>query len=391
MESNVAYRTLLIRRRVEEIPQDQLQRFMEVQKAFRKWATEWYKSHFEMPMPKENPLKYFAVELKYALALIPSNGLKNDEWRVPLLFNAQLRIGNEKDMSRGVFVDLPFREVRIRKWSGVRGNVIVLKLRESNARWILERVREGGRLVMALAWVGRTRQLNIVTFNMALVFAREAKPIVPRRVLAIDLNALHNGVVWGIVEEGRIVRRSVERPDLDKIKRLQKEISRLDSLCAEKGGLYCRQASTAKSRLWRLLRWFEDEVSRKIVKIAIQYKAVVIIDAPEDKSMRKIKESGYAPERKLYLDIGRLRRRIEQLAKWYGVPFREQRLYSTICPRCGAKMEELPNRRVRCPSCGFEAMRDEVPLLWAAKLFRQLLQTSSFSNIPAPIVINLNP
>ena len=363
MGSNVAHRTLLLRRRIEEIPPELLQRLVQIQQEFRKWATVWYKSGFEAPMP-ERPLKYFAVELKYALALIPNNGLKS-EWKVPLPFNAQLRLSNERDISNGVLVDLPRGEVRIRKWGG---GTIAVRLREAEARWILERVKEGGRLKLAMAWVGRVRRSNITTFNVTLTFAREVTPIVPRRVLAIDLNALHNGVAWGIVEEGRIIKRKVERPDLRAIERLQREISRMDSLCA-KGEPYCRQVSTAKSRLYRILRQFEDDVAKEIVEAAVKKKAMIVVDAPRDESLREIKESNYAPERKIYLDVGRLRRRIEQLAEWYGVPYREARLYSTICPRCGAKMIELPKRKMRCPKCGFEAPRDKIPLLWAAKLF----------------------
>jgi len=60
------------------------------------------------------------------------------------------------------------------------------------------------------------------------------------------------------------------------------------------------------------------------------------------------------------------------------VPYREERLYSTICPRCGRKMKGLPSRRMRCVVCGFEANRDEVPALWAVKRFHELA-TPSFS------------
>ena len=366
------YRTLRIRRRVEEIPPEQLNRFVEVQQQFRRWATEWYKSGFKAPTPEKNPLKYFAEKLRLVLRLIPTNGLKNGEWRVPLPFNAQLRLSNERDISRGVLVDLPRREVHIRKWGG---GTVITKLKESDARWILERVKEGGKLKLAMAWVGRAKRSNITTFNVALTFAREVAPIEAKRVLAVDLNALHNGVVEG----ERIVTRGVERPDLFKIKRLQREISRLDSLCAKRGEPYCRQVSAAKSRLNRLLRHFEDETAKEIVEAAVKKKAAIVVDVSNDKSLRKIKQSNYAPERKLYLDVGRLKKRIKQLAEWYGVPYREARLYSTVCPHCGGKMEELPNRKVRCPKCGFEAHRDDVPLLWAARRFSQLLP--SFSSL----------
>ena len=368
------YRTLLIRRRVEEIPPELLHRLIEVQEAFRRWATEWYKSGFKTPIPQQNPLKYFARELRYALAIVPANGLKKDKWNVPLPFDVQLRVNGERDISRGIFIDLPTGEIRIRKWGG---GTITIRLKEGEVKWILERVKEGGRPVLAGAWVGRVRS-NLATFNVALTFARNVEPIEPRRVLAVDLNALHNGVAIATIEGERILQRGTLRPDLRLIEMLQKEISRLESLCAKRGEPYCRQAIAASSRLYRLLRQFEDEAAKKIVRLAMQYKAVIITDTPKDKSMRKLKEGGYNPQRKIYLNVGRLKKRLKQLAEWYGVPYREVRLYSTICPRCGFKMKELPGRKMRCPKCGFEAHRDEVPSLWAAKRFSEL--TSSFSS-----------
>jgi putative transposase len=371
------YRTLLVRRRVGEIPPEQLAQFIKVQEEFRRWATEWYKSGGKTPMPEGNPLKYFAKELKHAAKIWPTNGLKNGVWKVPLPFDTQLRLNNEKDASHGVFVDLPRREVRIRKWGG---GTIVMRLRDSETRWIEERVREGGRLVLTFAWVGRVRGRNVVSFNVALVFARGAQPITPRRILAVDLNALHNGIVWAVVDGVRVLRKGVLRPDVGEIGRLQREVSRLDSLCSERGE-YCKQAMTLKSRLWRLLRKFEDEVADWLVHEARRNKAAVVIDVPEDESMRQLKESGYAPERKIFLNLGRLRRRLRGLAEWYGIPYKEERLYSTACPHCGGKMEELPNRRVKCQQCGFKAPRDEVPILWAVKRFSELAQPPSFSTL----------
>ncbi len=380
------YRTLVIKRKIEEIPPEQLTRFIEVQEAFRRWATGWYKSGFKAAAPAENPLKYFANELKYALKLLPTNGLKNGVWKVPLVFNTQLRINNEKDMSRGVFVDLPKGEVRIRKWGGT----IAVRLRDSEAKWIVERVKEGGRLVLALAWVGRVKRMNITTFNLALVFARKVVQYQPKRLLTIDLNALHNGIVIATVERERVLQKGVLRPDVNEISRLQNNISRLDSLCAEVGEPYCKKATTVGSRLWRLLRRFEDEVAKKLVKLALQYKAAIVVDVPEDFSLRQLKEGKYTPSKKIYLNLGRLKRRVKGLAEWYGVPYREDRLYSTICPRCGGKMEKLPNRRVKCQQCGFKAPRDEVPILWAQRRFSKLAQPPSFSHpvllFPTPYV-----
>ena len=60
MRRRTAYRTLLIRRRVGDIPPEQLTRFVEVQEAFRQRAAEWHRSGFKALTPAENPLKYFA-------------------------------------------------------------------------------------------------------------------------------------------------------------------------------------------------------------------------------------------------------------------------------------------------------------------------------------------
>ena len=240
-------------------------------------------------------------------------------------------------------------------------------------------MREGARLVFAAAWVGRSRRSHAVALYVALTFRREVEPIQPKRLLVVDFNALHNGVVVATVEEGRGLQRGVLRPDVDRIIRLQREAARLDSLCAERedGGI-CSRAASTKSRLWRLLRQWEDEAARKVVKLAVRYKAAIVADVPLDESMRELKEGNYAAERKIFLNFGRLRSRIRELAEWHGVAYREERLYSTICPVCGGKMEELPERRVKC-QCGFEANRDEVPALWAVKRFRELTQTPSFS------------
>jgi len=295
-------------------------------------------------------------------------------FRPPLVFNAQLRLNSERDASRGVFVDVPRREVRIRRWGG---GTIVLPLSEEDVKWIEQRVGEGAALAFAMAWVGRSRRSRTVALYVALAFRREVTQMMPKRLLVVDFNALHNGVVWAAVEEKRILQRGVLRPHIYKIIRLQREISQLDSLCAKKGNpRTCRQARATKSRLWRLLRSWEDEAAKKIVQLALRYKAAIVADVPLDESMRELKEGRYSAEKKAFLNFGCLRRRIRELAEWHGVAYREERLYSTICPVCGAKMKEVPDRRVKC-QCGFKAHRDEVPALWTVKRYKELLPSFS--------------
>jgi putative transposase len=331
-------------------------------------------------------LRYFAKKFLHASKMLnwfkglKKNGIEVRGTRPPLIFDAQLRLDGERDMSRGALVDLPKRELRIRKWGGACGNTITLPLSESAVRWILERVREGGRPVLAAVWVGRSGRGCAVKLYVTLVFRRDVVPMEVKRLLVVDFNALHNGLAWAVVEEKRIVEKNVLRPHTSKILHLQKVMAKLDSVCAEKDEA-CDEASAVKSRIWRILRAWEDEAVEKLVRLALQYKATVIVDIPNDGSVRELKESGYTAERKIFLNFGRIRRRLQGLAEWYGVPYREERLYSTVCPICGSKMEELPNRRVKC-KCGFEAHRDEVPVCWAQRRFHELT-TPSFSSSSA--------
>nr|WP_245218384.1 transposase [Pyrobaculum islandicum] len=93
-----------------------------------------------------------------------------------------------------------------------------------------------------------------------------------------------------------------------------------------------------------------------------------MLAAMEDDTYRELKERN--GEKKHLLDgLGQLRRRLMELALWYGLPYVEERLYSTVCPRCGAKMAEERGRFMRCPACGFGAHRDNVPVIWAEKKY----------------------
>jgi len=275
----------------------------------------------------------------------------------------------------------------------------VLQLSRKDVEWILERVKEGAAFVFAAVWIGRSRRSHDARLYVALVFRRDVVQITPRRLLVVDLNALRNGVAYAVVEKDRVLERGALRPDISKFISLQRHIATLDSLCAQKEA-NCGQTTSTKSRLWRLLRRWENETAKKIVQLTLQYKAAVIADVPLDESIRELKEGKYSAEKKALLNFGRLRRRLRELAEWHGVPYREERLYSTICPICGEKMEELPNRRVKC-RCGLEANRDEMPITWAMKRFHKLIhifpQTFRFylSNklpfSPPTTTIYLNP
>jgi putative transposase len=72
---------------------------------------------------------------------------------------------------------------------------------------------------------------------------------------------------------------------------------------------------------------------------------------------------------KIYMvGVRRFIKILERQLKWYDVAYEFRRLLSRLCPQCEIEMEELPGRRMKCPSCGLEEDRDKMPVLWALKL-----------------------
>jgi len=159
------YRILVLKYDLLRLPEvaEKVSALLRVQEEFRRWADGWAKSGGKEPPPERNPLKYFAERFIHGaksldwLKGLKKNGTEVRDARPPLIFDAQLRLNNEKDVSRGVFVDLLFRQIKIRKWSGQRGNVIVLPLSESAVKWILKR-GAGGRKIDVGHGVGREEQ-----------------------------------------------------------------------------------------------------------------------------------------------------------------------------------------------------------------------------------------
>ena len=114
------YRTLLLKYPLEKLQPEAVVQLLKAQQEFRRWAEEWARSNENTPLPEQRPLKYFAKEFlpaANALDWLKEQTVKRG-FKPPLVFNAQLRLDNERDMSMGVLVDLPKREVRIRKWGG---------------------------------------------------------------------------------------------------------------------------------------------------------------------------------------------------------------------------------------------------------------------------------
>jgi len=98
----------------------------------------------------------------------------------------------------------------------------------------------------------------------------------------------------------------------------------------------------------------------------LKYKALLVIDDMSEESRRELLEEGL-PRDVIKLLMSNLRRfvhQLETLAQWYGVPYRFERLPSTVCPVCHHELTQLPGRTMACGNCGFKAPRDMVPMYW---------------------------
>jgi len=241
--------------------------------------------------------------------------------------------------------------------------------------WVIERVKEGG--VIKFAMIG----LENDEPYLALVAERVVEPYQPSNyMLAIDVNAWSNGVAWGLIRDGSIIRWKQERPRLSEIEglydlsvRLGRKYGRLKRLGLHKtveGRRLWRNIKKVRRKIYAKLRDYAQKLVHRLVRKALRHKALVIIDDMIEESRRELIEEGLPTGlRKIYL--AKTRRLVKLLTtqlQWYGVPYEFKRLPSTVCPVCQHELTQLPGRTMVCKNCGFKTPRDKIPMYWAMKL-----------------------
>ncbi|ABL88467.1 hypothetical protein Pisl_1304 [Pyrobaculum islandicum DSM 4184] len=123
---------------------------------------------------------------------------------VPL--DAQLRVENERDVGRAVFVDLKSGVVRVRRLQ----RTFTVRLRKQTVEWIRRRLEEDAKLKLAFLGIEKRKDRKELTYGklyIALVFAREAQPIMSKAIVAVYVNRLDHGMVIGVVKDRKIVKR----------------------------------------------------------------------------------------------------------------------------------------------------------------------------------------
>jgi len=196
----------------------------------------------------------------------------------------------------------------------------------------------------------------------------------------IDVNAWNNGIAWGLIKDGNIIRWKPERPRLSEIESLYNlsvrlsreygELKRMGLDKTEEGKRLWKKIKRVRRKLYAKFRDYAQKLVYRLVRKALRHRAIVVIDDMIEESRRElIEEKIPRGLRKIYLAETRrfVKLLITQL-EWYGIPYKLKRLPSTICPVCEHKLIQERSRVMVCTNCGFKAPRDLVPMHWAIKL-----------------------
>lgn len=122
-----------------------------------------------------------------------------------------------------------------------------------------------------------------------------------------------------------------------------------------------------RGKIYRATRDKAYFLASKLVRKALKYKTLLVIDDMTEESRRELLEEGL-PRDVIKLLMSNLRRfvhQLETLARWYGVPYEFRRLPSKVCPICHHKLTQRKGRIMVCENCGFKSPRDMVPIHWA--------------------------
>jgi len=242
--------------------------------------------------------------------------------------------------------------------------------------WVIDRIREGADVKFAMIGLRDNKPY------LALVAERVVEPYQPSGyVLAVDVNSWKYGIAWGLIKNGKLITWRTEKPDTFLINTLyhqtmdrERKVGKLKTLGYSGSARVDKikeQTQARRSKIYRITRDKAYFLASKLVKKALKYKALLIIDDMTEESRRELLEEGLPRDviKLLMSNLKRFVHQLETLAQWYGVPYELKRLYSKKCPVCEHELTQLPGRIMVCSNCGFKAPRDLVPIYWAMKLY----------------------
>jgi putative transposase len=264
-----------------------------------------------------------------------------------------------------------------RKGAYIKNNILVLRLNRKLELEIPER---------ALKWLEK-RLAEKPDKKYVRVFERDNKLVVqvvlhkinrveiPRDPLlaVVDINSSY-GIVIHFWDNKLIKTMKFRPPNRGNRWRHARRLMSQRDLLYNQGCLSQKQINVYSSLIRLTLKgsmrgWTQQTASkivRRIRRMAKRHgkEPLVLIDKPDYDTLH-----GTSLQRTLYSFV----KYLENLLSWYGIYWKEKRLYSTICPVCGNKfilVDREKTKRVRimrCDNCGFKEDRDNIPLYWATK------------------------
>jgi len=276
------------------------------------------------------------------------------------------------DKSAPVILDFRSNVIKLRQ---VCKNEPRYAVEVSMPRWVVERVGEGADVKYAMIGLKNDKPY------LALVAERVVESYEPGGyILAVDVNSWRYGIAWGLIRNGKLITWKTEKPDTFLINTLyyqsmarERKVGKLKTLGYSDSARVDEikeQAHARRSKIYRITKDKAYFLASKLVKKALKYKALLIIDDMTEESRRELLEEGLPRDviKQLMSNLKRFVHQLETLARWYGVPYKFRRLYSKKCPRCEHELTQEDGRVMVCENCGFKAPRDLVPMYWAIKI-----------------------
>ena len=277
---------------------------------------------------------------------------------------------------RSTIVDLPLVDaLHPNKGAYIEGNRLILRLNKRveveipgrALEWLNKRLAENPDRKTVRVFERGGKLVAQIVLRKRHVVEAPRDPL----LVVVDFNSSYGIVVhyW----DGKLIKTEKYRPPnrgrrllyAKKLMELRDNLYNQGTITQAQINVYSsliRKAMEGSARPW--IQQAADRIVRRVRRIARRRgrQPLVLIDLPSDESLRLSS---------LQRSLRSFARYLGNLLSWYGIYWEERRLYSTVCPICGAELRlrrKTKNARVmECARCGFSADRDAVPLYWAIR------------------------